>query len=723
MRDDGRQNTTITRRGFLGTAAGLAFAVGLGPRGNWLVTQALATNADLAIGAWVRIDPDDRITIVTPAAEMGQGSMTGVPVVLAEELDADWSKVTLEMAPSDPTVYGYATRGGNSMSIVGSRAIRSYFDQMRLAGAQVRKVLVEAAAAHWGVDAASLRTEPSAVVEPATGRRLTYGEIAAFAHLPETLPEVDVTDLKPRSEFRLIGKSVPRRDIAAKVDGTALYSIDVQLPGMVYASTVHAPVQLSLPQRWNDDEIRKLDGVLDIVPLEHGVAVVADTFEHVLAARKALRVEWRPGAAAGSYDSELALDQDYEDIARRDDTARTVAAAGDAEAAFAAAARVYRADYRSDYAYHAQMEPLNAVARIADSGRQVEIWEGTQAPGRSREAIANALGLDVSQVIHHQLYMGGAFGRRSVTDYTIEAALIARVVGKPVKMIWTREEDIAYGMFRPQNLQCVEAALDASGKLSGWRHCVTGDGDGLLYSGINLEDYYAVPNRQVELRGASHNIRLKHWRAVAHPFNIFAIESLVDEMAAAEDMDPFAFRRERVGLTPKAEAVFAAVQGLSNWHAPRPAGRALGLSVSERSGSLAAGVVEISLDRETGRIRVHKVWLAVDGGIIVQPDMARANVESGVIYGLSSVLKERATVRNGAVVQSNFHDYEVLRMGEAPEEIHVEFLDRDTPPTGLGEIGNPFIGSAVANAFAALTGRRLYHMPFTPERVLAALRA
>lgn len=723
MRDEREQNTTITRRGFLGGAAGLTFAVGLGPHGHWLVAQTLAANAELAIGAWVRIDPDDRITIVTPAAEMGQGSMTGVPVVLAEELDADWSKVTLEMAPSDPSVYGYATGGGNSMSIVGSRAIRSYFGQMRLAGAQVRKVLVDAAAAHWGVDAASLRTEPSTVVEPATGRRLSYGEISAFAKLPETLPAVSSADLKKKSEFRLIGKAVPRRDVPAKVDGTALYSIDVQLPGMVYASTVHAPVQLALPQRWNDEEVRQLDGVLDVVPLEHGVAVVADTFEHVLAARKALRVEWRAGSPAGGYDSERALDRDYADIARRDDTGRTVAAAGDADAAFSAAARVYRADYRSDYAYHAQMEPLNAVARVTDSGRQVEIWEGTQAPGRSREAIANALGLPVSHVIHHQLYMGGAFGRRSVTDYTIEAALIARTVGKPVKMIWTREEDLAYGMFRPQNLQCVEAALDASGKLSGWRHCVTGDGDGLLYSGINLEDYYAVPNRQVELRGASHNIRLKHWRAVAHPFNIFAIESLVDEMAAAEHMDPFSFRRERIGLTSKAEAVFAAVENLSDWHAPRPAGRALGLSVSERSGSLAAGVVEISLDRESGRIRVHKVWLAVDGGIIVQPDMARANIESGIIYGLSSVLKERATVKDGAVVQSNFHDYEVLRMGEAPEEIHVEFLDRDTPPTGLGEIGNPFIGSAVANAFAALTGQRLYHMPFTPERVLAALRA
>jgi isoquinoline 1-oxidoreductase beta subunit len=292
-----------------------------------------------------------------------------------------------------------------------------------------------------------------------------------------------------------------------------------------------------------------------------------------------------------------------------------------------------------------------------------------------------------------------------------------------VKLIWTREEDLAYGMFRPQNLQCVEAALDESGRVTGWRQCVVGDGEGLLYSGINLEQYYELPHRQIETRGTPHGIRLKHWRAVAHPFNLFAIESFVDQLAAGAALDPFTFRRERIGLTPKAEAVFAAVEKLSDWHAPRPEGRALGLSVSERSGSLGAGVVEISLDRQRGRIRVHKVWVAIDGGIVVQPDMARANVESGVVYGISSVLKERATVKGGAVQQSNFDQYELLRMSEAPEEINVEFIERDTPPTGLGEIGNPFIAAAVANAFHALTGKRLHHMPFTPERVRAALEA
>lgn len=713
----------MKRRTFLAGTAGLSFAVALGPKGFMLVSPAQAKADARQIGAWVRITPDDQITIVTPAAEMGQGSMTGVPVALAEELDADWSKVVLQMAPADPEIYGYESWGGRkSMGIYGSRAVMMYFDQMRRAGAQARKVLLEAAARKWGVDPASLETEPSVVVHPATGRRMAYGEIAAFAETPYRMPEVTDADLKPRSEFRLIGKPVPRADIPEKVNGSAQYSIDVRIPGMVYASTVHSPVQLGRPKRWNDDRVRAMNGVVDVVPLAHGVSVVAENFEQVLAARKVLEVEWAGGAKAQGYDSEHALMSSYEALAEDPNAvASKVGEKGDADAAFASAARIYKASFRSDYGYHAQMEPLNAVARFNAADGTLEVWEGTQAPGRSRELLAQSLGLDISKVIHHQQYLGGGFGRRSINDYTLEAALVSRATGRPVKMIWTREEDLAFGMFRPQALQCVEAALDQAGRVSGWRHCVIGDGGRLLYSGIKLDKYYAIPHQCIEQRGVSHGIRLKHWRAVAHPFNVFAIEALVDEMAAREGLDPLAFRRERMPLTAKAARVFDTVEQMCSWKSPRPDGRALGLSVTERSGSLGAGVVEISLDRVAGKIRVHKVWVAVDGGIIVQPEMARRNIESGVVYGLSSVLKERATMKNGAVQQSNFHDYEVLRISEAPEEIHVEFMESGSNPTGLGEIGNPFIAAAVANAFYALTGKRLYHMPFTPRRVRAAL--
>ena len=719
----------VSRRGFLKGAGGLTFAVSMGAGGVKFLTpkeaKALAGHTDMS--AWVRISPDNTITILTPGAEMGQGSMTSVPLMLAEEMDADWNLVHLEFAPAEPKIYGYTRkrrgRMTTSMAIVGSRAVMMYYKPMRMAGAQVRKVLMQNAAKKWGVPVSQVRTEPNVVIGPG-GKRLTYGEIAGFAKVPAILPKVLASELKKPRDFRLIGKSLPRRDLPAKVDGSAKFSIDVMLPGMVYASTVHSPVKGAKPLSWNEAKIKKLKGFIGTVKLKQGVAVIADNFEHVMAARTELEVKWSKAKAAG-YNSVEALEKDYPKMSADPKTkAKKIEALGDVDKAFASAAKTYQAEYRCDYGYHAQMEPLNAVARVNGAGTQMEIWEGTQAPGRSRSMIAKALGFKTGQVIHHQMYMGGGFGRRSRTDYTIEAALISQKIKRPVKMIWTREEDINYGMFRPQSFQHLEGALDGSGKLVGWKHSVIGDGRRLLSGGAKIKKYYKVANQLiVEKRAGKHGIRTKHWRAVAHVFNVYAIESLIDEMAAAQGVDPLEFRLKNVSLTGKARRVLSKVAEMSNWKAKRPAGRALGLSMTERSGSLGAEVAEVSVDRKTGKIRVHKVWAAIDGGLIVQPEAARCNVESGVHYGLSSVLKERVTIKGGAVEQSNFHDYHVLRMADAPEEIHVEFLDRPTRPTGLGEIGNPGIGAAVANGFHALTGKRLYHMPFTPDRVKAALKS
>jgi isoquinoline 1-oxidoreductase beta subunit len=318
--------------------------------------------------------------------------------------------------------------------------------------------------------------------------------------------------------------------------------------------------------------------------------------------------------------------------------------------------------------------------------------------------------------------MGGGFGRRSLGDYSAEAARIAREAKRPVKLVWTREEDMGYGMFRPQAFQCLQAAIGTDGKVNGWTHCVVGDGGVLLQTGIRPH-YYQVPNQHIESRGVPHGVRLKHWRAVGHVFNVYAIESFVDQMAAAEGMDPLAFRFEKMSISPRGRACFEKVAQMCDWKAPRPAGRALGASISERSGSLGAGVAESSLDRQSGKISVHRTWLAVDGGLIVQPQMARANIESGILYGLSSVLHERVTLKAGVVQQSNFHDYHLLRMADLPETMEVAFVERDAPPSGLGEIGNPWVAAAVANAFYKLTGKRLYHMPFTPARVQQVLKA
>ncbi|MFL5028490.1 MAG: molybdopterin cofactor-binding domain-containing protein [Xanthobacteraceae bacterium] len=712
----------ISRRGVLAGLSGMSFCLALGVDGVRLVSEAAAnTMANAQVTPWVRIAPDGTITMFSAGAEMGQGSMTSLPLIIAEEMDADWSKVKIEFAPADADVYGYTFQNQRMMAIVGSRAVQLYYANLRTAGAQVRKVLLANAAEKWGVDAATLKTEPSTVINPANGARLSYGEIAAFGKIPATLPTVDAKELKARKDFRLIGRTMPRRDTPLKVNGTAQYAIDVKLPGMVYATALHAPVHTGTPENWNDAEIKKMPGVLATVRLGNGIGIVAEHFEQAMAARNALKATWKNGAADG-YDSAQALEAYVKVHADPKAETTDLEKKGDVNAAFAGAAKTYHAEFRSDYGYHAQMEPLNAVVRIGDSGTTAEVWEGSQAPDATRDEVAKALGLKPEQVTMHQCYMGGGFGRRSLGDYAAECARIAKEVRRPVKLIWTREEDIAHGMFRPQSFQCLEAATDASGKVTGWKHCVVGEGGVLLHTGIKPL-YYDIPNQHIERRGVSHGIRLKHWRAVGHVFNTFAIESFVDQMATDAGLDPIEFRFQRMSITPKARKCFESVAQMCDWSAKRPDGRALGISVTERSGSLGAGVVEISLDRTSGKIKVHRVWTAIDGGVIVTPGAAKANVESAILYGLSSVLHERVTLKDGAVEQSNFHDYNLMRMSDLPEEMHVSFIDVDTRPTGLGEIGNPFIAGAISNAFFRLTGKRLTHLPFTPDRVLATLKA
>src|SRR5947209_950088 len=385
----------MNRREFLKTSGTLTFAIAIGAEGARLMSAAEAATAR-EINAWVRIAPDGTITILSAGAEMGQGSMTSLPLIVAEEMDADWSKVAIEWAPPDATVYGYKDPFGteNLMWIVGSRAVQLYFTQLRIAGAQVRKVLIANAAQKWGVDAATLKTEPSVVLNPANGARLSYGEIAAFGTIPPSLPAVDPKELKERKDFRLIGKSMPRRDLPPKVNGTAQYAIDVKLPGMVYASTLHSPVHNAqpgiwdpgkqdrsgtAPESWNDAEVKAMRGVIGIVKLATGLTVVADHFDAAKAGRDALKVTWRTGKAEG-FNSDRAL-EDYVKI-QADPNAQAVKLEekGDVATAFAAAAKTYHAEFRSDYGYHAQMEPLNAVVRINEAGDKVELWGGSQAP-------------------------------------------------------------------------------------------------------------------------------------------------------------------------------------------------------------------------------------------------------------------------------------------------------------------------------------------------------
>src|SRR4051794_14943316 len=716
----------MTRRSLLAGIGGMTFCFALGTDGTKILPAVQAAGGPVAMSPWVRIAPDGTITLLT-VTEMGQGTGTAIPLMLAEEMDADWSKVVLDWAPSKPEIYGWTNpRGGRDMTVTGSRAVMMHWNDLRTAGAQVRKVLIANAAEKWGVDPASLKTEPSVVVDPASGRRLSYGEIAAFGTVPATLPSVDQSELKKKSQFRLIGKSVPRRDLPLKVNGTAQYAIDVHLPGMVYASALHAPVHGNKLESFNEAEVKAMPGVIAAVKLKDGIGVglVAETFPQAMAARKAVKASWSKNKT-DNFDSETVLESYVKVQSDPAAEVKVIDSKGDAKAAFAGAAKTYRADYRSDYSYHAQMEPLNAVAHFNEAGDRLEVWDGSQDLGRSRDLLAKSMGLKPAQVEVHQCYLGGGFGRRSLADYAVEAATIAREVKRPVKLLWTREEDLAYGMFRPLAFQCMEAAVDAEGKVTGWKHCGVGDdgNSGFIAGGMKVSSYYNLPNQQLELRNVSHGIRVKHWRAVAHNFNLFAIEGIVDEMAADQGLDPVDFRLQKMSLTPKARRVVEAVAKMADAKTKRPEGRALGFAMSERSGSLGACIVEASLDRAKGKIRVHKVWVAADGGTIVQPEAAKANMESGIAYGLSAALHERVTVKDGAVEQSNFNDYTVMRMSDMPEEMHISFVESDASPTGLGEISTPCMMPAVANAFHKLTGKRLYHMPFTPERVLETLKA
>jgi len=713
--------TKLTRRTVLKAGAGVTFAVALGQIVPVSAdTKAGAATGQTSIGAWVTIGTDGEILIYGPAAEMGQGSMTALPVILAEEMDADWSMVRIEHSPIEPEIYGRGAWGGSRRMItVGSQAVRGYYQILRLAGAQIRKVVLQAAAEHWGVPVHELSTEPSVVVHADSGRRISYGEIVEVAKLPEHLPDVDESDLKLVEDFRVIGHSVPRHDVPGKVDGSAEYSIDVHVPGMVYGMVERSPVHNGRPIAYNKSAIRGMDGVITTVRLEYGIGVVADSVQAVMKAKAALDIDWEKGAEADAFNSDESLAAYVTVPGSGQVQPRSIVQKGDARAAIERAEKQYQADFLADHVYHAQMEPLNAVVSVSKAGDSAEAWVGTQATSSARSAIADTLGIDFDRVDFHPCYLGGGFGRRSNSDYVVEATLLSNAVKRPVKLIWSREDDLKYGQFRPMCLQRLEAGVNENGDVTAWTHCVVGDGGGLLASGIEIP-FYEIPNQSIEMCSVRHGMRLKHWRAVGHGFNKFAIEAFVDEIADDLGVDPYLFRRKLLRNSPRALNVLDTVAEMSNWSSGAPHDHARGISFAERSGSLAAGVAEISVDRESGEIRVHKFWCAVDGGIIIQPDNAVAQIEGAIVTGLSSVLFERISVEDGLVQQSNFTDYRMMRMSETPE-IEVRFIESEAAPSGLGEPGVPVTGGAVANAFATLTGKRIRHLPFSSDRVRAVL--
>ncbi|MDX1666848.1 MAG: molybdopterin cofactor-binding domain-containing protein, partial [Saprospiraceae bacterium] len=680
----------LSRRRFIKVSGGITFLVatqGIIP-GCQVNDAETLEEISSAISAWVRLGSSGTITVMNPAAEMGQGSMTALAVIIAEELDADWSKVKIEHSPIEPDTYGLQWGGelGGPMITVGSRTVAGYYDALRLAGAQARFILMKNAADKWEVPVEELSTEPGVVLHESSGRQLTYGEIAEFVKVPEELPEITPDQLKDPAQFRLIGGQITRRDIPEKVDGSALYSIDVRLPEMAYGVIARSPAHGTKPTLGNEVDILAMEGVLKIVMLDHGVGIIAESVEQALEAKRALSIEWSEEAHSLNHDSQSAYAYYASLIA--DKSARDVELIdeGNADRALRQAGNRYAADYKNDYVYHAQMEPLNAVAKVADDGQSAEIWVGSQAPDGARRAVAEALGLEFEQVKLHPHYLGGGFGRRSMSDYAVEAALLASETERPVKLIWTREDDVQYGAFRPISLQRMEAAVDNEGTITAFSHIVAGPGGRLLASGAETP-YYTFDNQYLAMKEVDHGIRTKHWRAVAHGPNKFAIEAFIDEIAADLGRDPLEYRLHLMRNHPRAQKVLQTAAQMAGWGESVPQGRARGLAFAERSRSLGAMVCEISLDRATGEIRVHHCWAAIDAGVVVHPDNVAAQMEGGIIMGISSVLKERITFESGRVQQSNFDDYPILRISEAPESVRVQIIDSQEAPTGVGESG------------------------------------
>ncbi len=686
-----------------------------------------AAAGDLAPNAFVRIAADDSVTVISKHIEFGQGTYTGLATVLAEELDADWSQVRVESAPAD--VERYANLMFGAQGTGGSTAMANSWEQMRRAGATARALLVAAAAESWAVAAGEIEVDAGVVRHPASGRSARFGELVEKAAGMEPPAEVELKDPK---EFTLIGREdLPRVDVAEKCRGAAEYTFDLAPDGVLTALLARPPRFGGKLARVNDEAARKVPGVVAVLVVPQGVAVVAEGFWAARQGRAALEIEWDESAAETRGSAELVAE--YRKLldrpgapARRD---------GDADAALARAARVITADYEFPYLAHAPMEPLDCVVQLTEDG--CEAWAGSQLQTVDQAVIAGTLGVAPEKVRLHTLLGGGSFGRRATPDADVagEAAAIAKAHGgrRPIKLVWTREDDIRGGRYRPLTVHRLSAGLDEAGRIVAWRHRIVGQSivAGTPFEGALVRDGidgtsvegarglpYAIPDLSVELHTTAVGVPVLWWRSVGHTHNGYATETFLDELAQAAGRDPFELRRELLEDHPRHRAVLELAAEKAGWGKALPAGRARGIAVHESFSSFVAEVAEVALG-DDGLPRVERVVCAVDCGIAINPDNIRAQMESGIGYGLGAALHNEIVLEGGRVRESNFHDYRPLRIDEMPRvEVHV--VPSGEAPTGVGEPGVPPIAPAVANAYFHLTGQRVRRLPF---RHLSAKRS
>ncbi|MEZ5463489.1 molybdopterin cofactor-binding domain-containing protein [Dokdonella sp.] len=710
-----------SRRRFLATstalAGGLVIAcfVPLGSRKLFAQEGAAPAPAPMDPNAFVRIASDNSVTVLLKHSEMGQGVWTSIPMVLAEELDCDWDRVRVLNAPN-AAVYSNLAFGIQGTG--GSTSTLECFDQMRMAGATARAMLIEAAARQWQVEAGNCRTERGFVI--CGDKKASYGDLADAAAALKAPANVR---LKDPSKWTLIGKPTPRLDSLAKVNGTAGFGIDVARPGLLVAVLARAPVFGGKVKRLDASRTRAVAGVVDVVQIPRGVAVLA---RHTWAAkqgREALEIEWDNGAGASL--STVAMRKDYRKLAQK--PGLIAREAGNIEAALKSSRKRVEAVYEVPFLAHAPMEPLNCTVEISEAG--CEIWTGTQFQGVDQGVVAQILGITPEQVKIHTQFLGGGFGRRAnpVSDFIAEAVQVAKAANKPVKLVWMREDDIRGGYYRPMWVSRLAAALGKDGMPSAWTHTVVGqsiaagtpfapmmikDGiDATSIEGAADSPYLAaIPAVRIDLHSPESPIPVLWWRSVGHSHTGFVVESFVDELAHAAKTDPLAYRRQ---LLPAGSRNLKALELAARefgWGKPLAEGHAAGMAVHESFGSHVAQVAEVSV--EDGRIRVHRVVCAVDCGPVVNPMTVEAQMQSAIAFGLSAALHSEITFKDGKVEQSNFHDYKVLKFDEMPKvEVHV--VNSSEKMGGVGEPGLPPIAPAVANAIFALTGKRLRTLPLS----------
>ncbi|MEN3365870.1 MAG: isoquinoline 1-oxidoreductase subunit beta [Burkholderiales bacterium] len=726
----------LSRRQFLLGSGGFAIGVAFGLPTLTKAGQAIAQNANLVPNQWITIGADGIITIVSPASEMGQGAMTAQPLCVAEDLDADWSKVRVVQAETNAKAYGNKLFGGN-MATGASKTTRGYYEVLRLAGAQARQVLLLAAADKWNVPVGELTTELGVVKHASSKRTMSYGEIASFAKVPDGLPPVTPAMLKPLKDCRYIGKGVQRVDTVDKTRGKANFGIDVKLDGMIHAAVLRPPVQKDKLVSVDDSAAKAVKGFIKTVTLPYGVAVLAENTWAARQAKDALKVTWGDASPAKAYSSDTVM-KDYQAVANDLDAAKagvTVEKHGNAAQNIKGAARVLKADYQTEHTAHMTMEPMNATAKW--TGDKVEIWSPNQSPSIATGAVAATLKIPAADVKVNTTLMGGGLGRRFDADFTIDAALIAKEAdGKPVKVTWTREDDVRNDKFRPLVAQHLEVGLDAQNNIVGWHHRLAGES---IYARANpgafkaaggkdspfqegSEIVYGINDQLIEFARQERSVDVGFYRGVGGGYTKFAVETMIDEVAKVRKQDPIEFRLQLLTKQPRAQAVLREVAKMANWNKKRPAGRALGVAYSDMWETHMAQVVEISLDKKTGEIKVHNVWAAVDPGVAVLPKNVATQVEGGIVMGVSAALREQVIFKDGVPQQSNFHDYPVLRLNEVPN-ISVKVLPSDNAPGGVGEAGLPPVAPAIANAVAVLTGKRMRSLPMLPEKVQKTLAA